>query len=124
VKSSDQANAREDEGGAHGDGADDSPEQNSVLHGLGQIEIAEDEEKDKKIVGAEGELDDVAGGKFEGGGVSLPDVEEGGEGGGKRDPQAAPDECLPHFEGLGAAVEDAQIERQHRGYENVEENPD
>src|SRR5260370_40156920 len=98
IKSSDQANAREDEGCAHGDGADDSPEQNSVLHGLGQIERAEDEGKDKKIVGAEGEVYNVAGGEFEGGGVSLPDGQQSSEGCGDSAPQSAPDKDPPRLE--------------------------
>ncbi len=90
---------------------------------LGELEVAEDQEKDEKIVGAEGKFEDVSGGEFEGGGVSLPGVENYGERGGEGDPDGTPGERLAESEGASAAVEDAEVEGQHGRDEGVEENP-
>ena len=59
-----------------------------------QAEVAEDEKENKKIVGAERELDHIAGGEFEGRSAALRAIKNGRESRGQRDPYAAPDKRL------------------------------
>src|SRR5947209_9469206 len=86
VKSSDQAHAGEDKNRTHNDCADDSPEQHAMLFVFGQPKIAEDQKKNKKIIGAEREFDHVPGREFERGSAALREIENGGKRRCQRDP--------------------------------------
>ena len=65
AEAADQAHARHDEHTPHEQRPEDSHEQHLVLVLVGDIEIAEDDEKYEKVVDTERQFDDVAGHELE-----------------------------------------------------------
>ena len=97
-------------------------------------EVAEDQQEDEEIVDAQRLLDDVAGDELQrelrvgprvaaNHGVSE-EVNEDGEDAGQTDPQRRSSRWLRAAAPRACAMEDAQIERQHRQHKNVEDYPE
>ena len=67
VESVDEGDTGKDEEGAKKEGSDDAPEERRELGFFGDGEIGEENGKDKDVIDAEGEFDDIAGKEFHGG---------------------------------------------------------
>src|SRR5215472_17801892 len=129
-----QGDAGNDEDGAHDQRADDSPEQHLMLKLPGHSEIAKDQKEDEKIVHAERELDDVTGDELKRkllvGPRRPPDhllakeIDQNREQAGQTDPHDRPADRLAEADVVLLAMKDAEIERQHRQHEHVEDDPE
>jgi hypothetical protein len=89
----------------------------------GHREIVEDQEKDEKVVDAEGLFQEVAGqelGAFNR--AHLP-VDPAIEGQPEGDPERAPPDRLAHRRFVGLAMEDAEIQRQQQKNKKGEAAP-
>jgi len=86
VEAFEEVEAGGDEGSAHEDGAEDSPEEDARLEGFGDLEDAEEQEEDEEIVDREGLFDGVAGKELGGGCGAQGGQDERGEGEGDGDP--------------------------------------
>src|SRR5215469_11045252 len=75
-----QSDAGADEDSTQDQRTDDSPEQHPMLLLFRDGEEVEDYEEDKQIVDTEGELENVPGEKLETILMSLPKIEDSGEG--------------------------------------------
>jgi len=93
------------------------------LHARFDLEVIEDEEKYEEVVDAEGFFDQVACEELEGRTWAHGEVDAHIEDHRLGDPGGAPDQRLPHREGVTLALEDAQIEREHRQDIGVEAHP-
>ncbi len=109
---------------AHEQRAENSPEQHLVLVFVGNFEIAEDDEKYEQVVDAEREFDDVAGHELERLSPSVPEQHQHRKRGRQRDPDTRPGQRFAKTDAVGAAIQHAQVERQHRHHKQVEENPE
>ena len=67
LESVDEGDAGKDKEGAKKEGSDDAPEEGGELGFFGDGEIGEENGKDKDVIDAEGEFDDIAGKEFHGG---------------------------------------------------------
>ena len=54
----------------------------------------------------------------------MPKVDKNRECSSERDPHQAPQQRFPKLHCVGAAVEDPQVEDQHRNDEQVEDDPE
>jgi hypothetical protein len=87
-------------------------------------EEIEDDEENKEIVDAQGELDYIAGNELEAGLTALPEIQNGGEGSRLCDVHEAPAKRLTELNDVARPVKDAQVDDQHGERENVETNPE
>jgi hypothetical protein len=94
-----------------------------VLMLAGYFEISEDDEKDKKIVDAERQFNDVSGDELERLGAAVPEKYQDGKRAREADPGQRPACCLAESNHTLAPIEHAQIEGEHGDDEEVEENP-
>ena len=135
---------------AHRQGAQDSPEEHAMLVYPGNAEGAEQHRDDEHVVGAQRQLDHVAGEELQQRRpciIDLPirvkraavnwvgleaqpqpvvviaEVDEAREGQGRHDPDDGPGQRFAHGDDVRAAMEDAEIERQQNEDEEKETNP-
>ncbi len=119
VESLDQAYAGHDENGAHDERAQNSPEQDLVLVGRRHLKETEDQQEDEKVIDTERKLDDVSGDELQHGGTAMPEKDHASEDRGQCDPSDTPEHGFAKFYGVGAAVEDAQVQHQHGEDEKI-----
>src|SRR5437660_10966192 len=124
VKTLDQAYARKNEYAARDQRSDDSPEQHPVLQFTGHAKISEDHEEYKKIVNAERELNQIADGEFQACRAPMPEIHQHRESCGQSHPHRAPAQGFAKADRVCAAIEHAQVERQHRQHKDIKENPE
>src|SRR5882762_1129188 len=123
MKAAEQADAGEDEHGAQGKSAQNSPDQDPLLVLFGDAEIAEDEKENEEVIDAEREFDDIAGDELECRLLALPVVQESSERQSQGDPDGAADRSFSKRNSFFAPAEDAEVERQHEQDEGVEGDP-
>ena len=78
------------------------------------------EKKDEEIVSTEREFDDITGGEFQRGIPSLPERQQSCKNRSQKHPERGPGNRMARAHGLGAAMEDTQIEREHQRDKYVE----
>ncbi len=88
------------------------------------MKIAEDQEKDKQIVDAQGEFDHISGDKLQRHCTPVPEKDNHGKNAGERNPHHAEGNRFPELYGVRAAVKDAEVEYQHRDHKQVEQYPE
>src|SRR3972149_1972932 len=115
--------AEHDEEGAHDQRAEDPPEEHPVPEPGRDREDREDHEEHEDVVDRQRLLDHVAGRELEGALRAEPEVDAEVEDEGEEDPEGGPGQGLPDAHGVGLAVEDAEIERQHGQHEGGEADP-
>gem|GEM_PF-3941318 len=113
-----------DHGSAHGKGAENAPEEHSVLILERHCEGAEEQHEDEDVVDREGFLDQIAGEEFDRRLGAHGVVDDAVEGESQRDPDRAPGDCFLERRLVRLTVEDAQIEGQHEGDERAEAAPE
>ena len=124
MKPVDKADAGTDEDAAHDQCAEHTPEEHAVLQSLGNAEIGKDQEKNKKIVNAEREFENISGNELERDLRTLPEMQNQGEDQSQDDVKRRPDESGPKTDRAAGTVKDGEIQHQHAQRENVEENPE
>ena len=80
MKPVDQLYSGPDENSPQNKGTQDSPKEHTMLLLFRNGEVIEDDEENKEIVDAQGELDHIAGNELEAGLTPLPEIQNGGEG--------------------------------------------
>src|ERR1700743_3293953 len=95
-----------------------------MLLALGDGKIAEDHEKNKKVIDAERKLQNVSGNKFQRDRLPLPEINDPRKNRGQAYPDPAPYQRFFRARRFAAALEIAQIDRQHAKRENIEKNPE
>ncbi len=118
-----RGDARDDEDRAHGDRADDSPEEHAVLQVVRDLEVGEDQDEDEEVVDGEGELEHVAGGEQLGVLRPPPGGEQEAERDRQGDPHDAPGDRLLEGRLMVGLVEHPEVEGQHAGDETQEGGP-
>src|SRR6266478_1509604 len=124
TEAADQAHARHDEYSPHEERSENSPEQHLVLVLVGHLEIAEDYEKYKQVVDAERQLDYVAGHELQRLSPPVPEQFQHRERSSERAPHSRPGKRLAKAHAVGAAIQNAEVEHQHRHHKQVEKNPE
>ena len=124
MEARDQAHARHDECTPHHERPENSPEQHFVLVLVGHLEVTEDNQEYEQVVDAERQLDDVAGHELQRRSPPMPEQHQHRKGRGQRDPDSRPGKRFAKAETVGAAIQHAQVERQHRHHKQVEQNPE
>src|ERR1017187_3612703 len=119
----DQCNAEADHQAAHDQRAENAPVKDAMLVLPGDAEIGEDEGNDKHIVHRERQLDQITGDKLEGLLLAAQGFEDQGEEHREGKPDEAPNERFLELDGVGVAMENAQIERQEDQDAGNETNP-
>ena len=102
---------------------ENAPKQYAVLVLLRNFEIAEDKEEYEKIVDRQRELDQIAGYKLQTARRTLIIKDDAGKDHRERDSYPAPDGRFAIFDGVGAAIEESQIQTQHEKDEYRESDP-
>jgi len=113
VRGREDGGARGDEHRAEHDRAENSPEQQAVLVCRRHRERGEDQGEDEDVVDRERQFDEIAGEVLPTGGASARERDVRPEPQRKPDPDCAPAGGLTKRHGLGVAMEDQQIQRQH-----------
>ena len=120
----DQPGAGADHRPAQHQRAEDAPEENAVLIALRHREVGEDQDEDEDVVDRQRLLDEVAGEKLQ----RRLGAHEAGDGQAEQhrgaDPGHRPAGRLAHRDLVRVAVEDAEVDRQHREHGGVEGDPD
>src|SRR5215469_6046060 len=119
-----QSDAGADEESTQDQRTNDSPEQHPMLLLFGDGEVVEDHEEDKQIVDTQRELENVPGEKLKTTLMSLPEIEDSGEGESHGNVYGAPAESFTKSNHTSGAVEYAQVHHQHAEREQIEENPE
>ena len=124
LEAREQQRADADEQTAHHERAENPVEQHAVLADRRHREVLEDHDHHEEVVDAERFLDHVAREKRQGGIAALEVPEAEREHQRQRHPDNHPDRCFarPHFVRL--AVEDAEVQGEHRQHESHEPDPE
>jgi len=88
------------------------------------FEIPEKDEEDKEIVDAERKLDQVTRDEFEAFLTSVPEKHNDRKCESECHPHGAPHQGFAETNLVRAAVEYAEVERQHNEHEQIEKNPE
>src|SRR5271165_1675766 len=129
-----QLDSQQDEHGAHHQCARNSPEQHAVLKAPRHREVAKDHQEHKQVVNTERLFNHIAREEFQcqigvlvlvvsGNGVTE-EVNQNRERASKSDPHECPSNRLAKIHNVLGPMEDAQVERQHRQNEEIEQNPE
>ena len=124
MKPVDQLYSGADKNSPQNERTQDSPKEHTMLLLFRNGEVIEDDEENKEIVDAQGELDYIAGNELEAGLTALPEIQNGGEGSRLCDVHEAPAKRLTELNDVARPVKDAQVDDQHGERENVETNPE
>jgi len=120
VEAGDQRRPGGDHGAAHHQRREDAPEEHPVLVDGRDAQRAEDDDEDEDVVHRERLLDDVAGQVLHPGLAAEAEPDVAAEAERQRYPQRRPAQRLAGADDVVLAVEDAQVERQHRQHEGQE----
>jgi hypothetical protein len=123
VEAFDERGAECDHRHAHDERAHHAPEEYPVLVLRRHLEVAEDEQEDEEVIDRERQLDDVAGQKLGARQSPLVPEDESGEHERQRHPDGAPRGGLAVGDGVGLAVQHAEVEGQHEQDEDGETRP-
>jgi hypothetical protein len=123
VKPLDESDPGQDERRAHEQSAENPPEQHAMLVLLGNREVVEDYEKNEKIIDAERKFEDVTCDELDGNLPALPEKNEHSEGCRQSQPHGTAGQRIAGAD-TTAAVEDAQVQHQHRDREKVKDDPE
>src|ERR1700683_1956290 len=91
---------------------------------VGNGEKVEDQEKNEKIVDAQGNFENITGNEFQRNLASLPEIKQNREPGSQGNVDRAQAERSAKADNVARAVEEAKIGQQHAQREKVEENPE
>ena len=123
IHQGDERDADADHQAAHDQRAENAPVQDAMLVFAGNAEIGKDEGDDKDVVHREGQLDQIAGDELEGLLLSTQGLQGQGKEHRQGEPDRRPGERFLEVDDVGAAVEDAQVERQEDQHAGDETNP-
>ena len=84
------------------------------------LEVAENQQKNEKIVDTERKLDHVSRDELQRGRTPVPEKNQNGKHRRQPDPECAPGQSFAESHRMGPAMEDAEIEDQHCEDEKVE----
>src|SRR5207245_3352480 len=118
----DEAHTGADEYATHDQRTHNSPEEHPVLMLFRHGKVAKHHQEDKKVINAEREFDDIAGEELECGLLALPEINDGREGGSQTNPHRAPSHGLAKTHDMTSAMEDAQVQHQHRNCKQIEKD--
>src|SRR6266542_1311116 len=107
----------------HHERTEDAPEEDAVLVPRRDGEPGEDQHEDEDVVDRERLLDEVAGEELEPGLRPLHPPHAEAEEERERDPDRAPGRRLLHLHLVRVPVEHAEVQREHREDEQVEDDP-
>ena len=102
---------------------ENAPEEDAVLERPRHPKVGEDDEEDKDVIDGEGFLDQVTGKELKACPGSEPQVDPEVEEEGHADPDPSPDERFAHANLVRPAMEDAEVQDQHRHNERGESDP-
>ncbi len=123
LKALDQGRTNQDHPAAHDQGADDAPEQHTVLVGRRHAEVREQQDEDENIVDAERVFDQVAREELDRLGLASPEIQADVEPQRQHNPDDRPGRRLAHGHGVGAPVEHAQVQGQQAQDDNQKRDP-
>src|SRR6266542_3278977 len=133
VEAVEQGHTRRNEDATHDDRAEDAPQQRLALELLRNLEDAEDQQEEEKIVDAERLLDEIGGGELQGETavrdcaarhLLAVEVDQDAEAGGHSHPEHGPEQGRAQAHGLSLALQEPQIQPEHENDENKEKDPE
>jgi len=119
----DERNAGKNKCRARNQRQQDAPEERLVLISGRHVEKPEDQQEHKKIINAQRVFNDVSGKKFQRLGVAVKIIDARAEQAGQCDPEGCPEHGFLHFDDVHLAVENTQIQGQHRQDKDTENCP-